>query len=430
MRKFSVFPSREINSAFAALRAFYRTARATVDAMIDGAFVDPRSLEPDDMQRSRGGANVLAQRKVAAEEHPSRSDQAVAGAQDPTSPPADPNSLRDPVYTTKLAETALDLIKSHRLPADPPSFEVWYTYAGRFIPALNQSLNDVLKSEQTLTADDVEHLYEKYVSSFRLGEHVGAIGGKIEGHVGNVLSTISTALGSAHKYSENLSSLERRLARNADPATLRAVIDNLLRATTEIEAQNEHFEKQLEDSQTQIQLLRANLDAVYLESRSDSLTSLGNRKYFDQMFAAAVAHAKQSADPLSLLMCDIDHFKYFNDTYGHTIGDDILRLIATVIKNMVKDRDIAARYGGEEFAIVMPNARLRDAVALAEQIRTSVMGRDINIRSTGKSIGRVTISIGAAQLRETEAALDLIERADAYLYKAKRAGRNKVVATS
>jgi len=382
------------------------------------------------MQRSRGGANVLAQRKIAADVQASRSDQADVGGEDGVSQPADANSCRDHVYTAKLAETALELIKSHRLPADPPSFEVWYTYAGRFIPALNQSLNEVLKSEQTLTADDVEHIYEKYVSSYRLGEHVGTIGGKIEGHVGNVLSTISAALGSAHRYSENLSGLDRRFSRNADPASLRAVIDNLLRATAEVEAQNKHFEKRLEDSQTQIQLLQANLDAVYLESRSDSLTSLGNRKYFDQMFAAAVAHAKQSGDPLSLLMCDIDHFKYFNDTYGHTIGDDILRLIASVIKKLVKDRDIAARYGGEEFAVVMPNARLPDAIALAEQIRTSVMGRDINIRSTGKSLGRVTISIGAAQLRDTEEALDLIERADAYLYKAKRAGRNKVVATS
>jgi diguanylate cyclase len=381
------------------------------------------------MQRSRGGANVLAQRETAADVQASRSDQADIGGRSQASHPPDGSSCRDHVYTAKLAETALELIKSHRLPADPPSFEVWYTYAGRFIPALNQSLNEVLKSEQTLTADDVEHIYEKYVSSYRLGEHVGAIGGKIEGHVGTVLSTISAALGSAHKYSEDLSGLDRRLDRNADPATLRAEIENLLRATTEVEAQNKHFEKRLEDSQTQIQLLQANLDAVYLESRSDSLTSLGNRKYFDQMFAAAVAHAKQSGDPLSLLMCDIDHFKYFNDTYGHTIGDDILRLIATVIKKLVKHHDIAARYGGEEFAVVMPNGRLPDAIALAEQIRTSVMGRDINIRSTGKSLGRVTISIGAAQLRDNEEALDLIERADAYLYKAKRAGR-KVVATS
>jgi diguanylate cyclase len=384
------------------------------------------------MQMSRGRANVLAHWEIAANDQAPRSAPAAAGAgtQDQVAPQANASSCRDHLYTANLAETALELIKSHRLPADPPSFEVWYTYAGRFIPALNQSLNEVLNSDQALTADAVEQIYGKYVSSFRLGEHVEAIGGKIEGHVGNVLSAISAARGSAHRYSENLSGLDRRLGRNADPATLQAVVDSLLRSTAEVEAQNRAFEKRLEDSQTQIHLLQANLDAVYLESRSDSLTSLGNRKYFDQTFAAAVAHAKESGDPLSLLMCDIDHFKYFNDTYGHTIGDDILRLIATVIKKLVKDHDIAARYGGEEFAIVMPNARLPDAVSLAEQIRTAVMGRDINIRSTGKTLGRVTISIGAAQLQSSEEALDLIERADAYLYKAKRAGRNKVVATS
>jgi diguanylate cyclase len=388
------------------------------------------------MQSSRRGAKVLAQREVAANDQAAAndaaapSDRAGVGTQDQTREHRDASSCRDHVYTAKLAETAFDLIKAHQLPADPPSFEVWYTYAGRFIPALNQSLNEVLKSEQTLTADRVERIYEKFVSSFRIGEHVEAIGGKIEGHVSNALSTISAALGSAHRYSESLSGLDRRLNRNADPATLHGVIDNLLRATAEVEAQNKQFEKRLEDSQTHIQLLQANLDAVYLESRSDSLTSLGNRKYFDQSFGAAVAHARASGDPLCLLMCDIDHFKYFNDTYGHTIGDDILRLTATVIRKLVKDRDIAARYGGEEFAVIMPNARLPDAIALAEQIRNSVMGREISIRSTGKTLGRVTISIGAAQMRDTEEPLDLIERADAYLYKAKRAGRNKVVATS
>jgi diguanylate cyclase len=379
------------------------------------------------MQRSRGGAGALARRESTPDDRAPPGDQAAAAAQAQAPPEAVP--CRDHAYTAKLADTALDLIKSHRLPADPASFEVWYTYAGRFIPALNQSINEVLKSDQAVTADRVEHIYEKFVSSFRLGEHVEAIGGKIEGHVSNALSTINAALSSVHRYSENLNGLDRRLDRSADPANLRAVIDSLLRTTAEVESQNKQFEKRLEDSQAQIQLLQANLDAVYLESRSDSLTSLGNRKFFDQGFGAAVAHAKASGDPLCLLMCDIDHFKYFNDTYGHTIGDDILRLIASVIKKLVKERDIAARYGGEEFAVVMPNARLPDAIALAEQIRNAVVSRDVNIRSTGKTLGRVTLSIGAAQLRDGEEPLDLIERADAYLYKAKRAGRNKVVAT-
>jgi diguanylate cyclase len=385
------------------------------------------------MRMSRGGANALAHPKIEADHRVSPSegagDQPDGGDTIGSPRGGGDSSCRDHVYTAKLAETALALIKSHGLPADPPSFEVWYTYAGRFIPAFNQSLNEAIKAEKGVTADIVEHIYEKYVSSFRLGEHVGAIGGKIEGQVGTVLSTISAARGSAHQFSERLSGIDRQLGGSADPASLRATVDKLQRATAEAERQNQRFEKLLEDSQSQIQLLQANLDAVYLESRSDSLTSLGNRKYFDQSFAAAVAHARQQSAPLCLMMCDIDHFKYFNDTYGHTIGDDILRLIASVIKRLVREGDTAARYGGEEFAVVMPNVLLADAIMRAEQIRNSVMSRDINIRSTGKSLGRVTISIGVAQLREGEEPLDLIERADSYLYKAKRGGRNKVVAT-
>ena len=380
------------------------------------------------MPMSRGAANALVQPESAAADQAWRGDHAGGGGIGQTSRRSDGSSCRDHVYTANLADTALGLIKSHQLPADPPSFEIWYTYAGRFIPALNQSLNEALNSAKRLTADDVERIYEKYALSFRLGEYVEAVGGKIEGQVGNVLSTIGAALGSAHKYSENLSGLDRRLDRNSDPASLRAIIDGLQRATAEAEEQNKQFEKRLEDAQGQIRQMQANLYAFFLESRSDSLTSLGNRKYFDQSLAAAVAHARQSGSPLSLLMCDIDHFKYFNDTYGHTIGDDILRLIAAVIKRLVKDGDVAARYGGEEFAIIMPNTPLPDATALAERIRSTVMGRDMSVRSTGKSLGRVTISIGAAQLQGSETPLDLIERADACLYRAKRAGRNKVVA--
>jgi diguanylate cyclase len=382
------------------------------------------------MQLSTAGANVIAYRDGAAAADASQGAQRSGGTPDPASQTKRASTTRDPAHTAQLAATALEFIKAHRLPADPPSFEIWYTYAGRFIPALNQSLNEVLKGDRALTADEAEHIYEKFVSSFRLGEHMEAIGGKIEGHVGNALSTISAALGTAHKYSQDLSGLDRRLGPDADRAALRGAIDNLLRATAEAEAQQRQYEKQLEDSQAEIRLLQANLDAVYLESRSDSLTALNNRKYFDQTFAAAVTHAKQTGDPLSLLMCDIDHFKYFNDTYGHTIGDDILRLVASVIKRLVRAGDVAARYGGEEFAIIMPGARLPDAIALAERVRTAVMERELNIRSTGKTIGRLTISIGAAQLRDAEEPIDLIERADAYLYKAKRAGRNKVVATS
>jgi diguanylate cyclase len=380
------------------------------------------------MSKSRGVATAVARAQIAPD---APSPRPAAGADhEPATSPSAGRSSRDHPYTLSLAEQALELIKTHRLQADPPSFEVWYTYAGRFIPGFNQSLNTALDGARPPSIEEIEQIYAHYVSSARLGERVESIGEKIEGHVGNVLSNISAALGSAHEYSENLAGLDRRLVGSADAQSLRAIIDTLSRATAVAEERNKTFETQLEASQGQIKLLQANLEAVYLESRSDSLTSLANRKMFDQCFAAAAAHAKKTGEPVSLLMCDIDHFKYFNDTYGHTIGDDILRLIASAIKQLIRKTDVAARYGGEEFAVIMANTALPTAMEVAERIRTSVMGRDVSIRSTGKSLGRVTISIGAAQLLPTEEPLAWLDRADSHLYAAKRNGRNKVVGTA
>src|SRR5258708_29183496 len=130
---------------------------------------------------------------------------------------------------------------------------------------------------------------------------------------------------------------------------------------------------------------------------------------------------------MSLMLTDIDHFKSFNDTYGHLTGDQVLRLVALSVKQNVKGQDIAARYGGEEFAIVLPRTALREAITVADHIRRAVMGKELMKRSTGEHLGRVTISIGVATLRSSDTLQALIERADACLYAAKRNGRNRVI---
>ena len=127
------------------------------------------------------------------------------------------------------------------------------------------------------------------------------------------------------------------------------------------------------------------------------------------------------------MMTDIDHFKNFNDTFGHLTGDQVLRLVAMSVKQNVKGQDTAARYGGEEFAIVLPNTVLRSAITVADHIRRAVMTKELMKRSTGEHLGRVTISIGVATLHKGDNAQTLIERTDACLYAAKRHGRNRVM---
>jgi diguanylate cyclase len=194
-----------------------------------------------------------------------------------------------------------------------------------------------------------------------------------------------------------------------------------------MEASNRQLEERLTASKLEINELQEDLEVVRTESLTDPLTQLANRKFFDVTLEKTIAEAFSSNEALSLMLTDIDHFKAFNDNFGHLTGDQVLRLVAMAVKHNVKGKDTAARYGGEEFAVVLPNAALRAAVTVAEHIRRAVMAKELMKRSTGEQLGRITISIGVAALRKGDSGQSLIERADICLYAAKRHGRNRVM---
>ena len=187
------------------------------------------------------------------------------------------------------------------------------------------------------------------------------------------------------------------------------------------------LEDRLMVSKQEISQLQQNLEAIRAESLSDPLTGLGNRKYFDRALDAAAQLAVTQNEPLSLLMLDIDHFKSFNDNYGHLTGDQVLRLVGQSLKQIINGRDTIARYGGEEFAVVLPDTDLPKALAVAEQIRRAVVARELKKKSTGEILGRITVSVGVSMLQSGDDMDALIDRADACLYAAKRNGRNRVV---
>ena len=242
-----------------------------------------------------------------------------------------------------------------------------------------------------------------------------------------VMATIDAAAGSATNYSKRLNLASETLAQANDGEALRAVIEHLVQGAKEMELDNKKLEASLAASRQEIEKLQQNLEAVRIESLTDPLTTLANRKFFDNALAKGIAEAQEKNEPLSLLMADIDHFKSFNDKYGHLTGDQVLRLVALSVKQNVKGQDIAARYGGEEFVIALPNTSLQSAITVADHIRRAVMTKELMKRSSGERLGRVTISIGVAVLRPGDTPQLLIERADKCLYAAKRHGRNRVI---
>jgi diguanylate cyclase len=142
---------------------------------------------------------------------------------------------------------------------------------------------------------------------------------------------------------------------------------------------------------------------------------------------SALAEARDTREPLCLLMLDIDHFKSFNDTWGHQTGDQVLRLVAMTLRSNIKGKDIAARYGGEEFAAVLPQTDLEGAIIVADNIRKAIQAKELLKRSTNEKLGRITASFGVALFRHGDTAASIIERADRCLYAAKHAGRNRVM---
>lgn len=329
--------------------------------------------------------------------------------------------------TMAFAEIALGQIKALRQPAYPRNYEVWYAYATGHNPTLNQTINETIARNGTLTNSDIDQIYETYLSPARLTDRIDNVGGQIVDEINQVMAMIDAAVGSATQYTESLAHATQDLGTAKDGGALRAIVESLVRATREMEANNSLLENSLKASKNEINQLQVNLEAVRNESLTDPLTSLSNRKYFDQSLDKFIAHGVATGEPVSLLLADIDHFKAFNDTFGHLTGDQVLRLVAIALKQNVKGQDVAARYGGEEFAIILPNTPLRAAVTVADHVRRAVMTKELMKRSTGEHLGRVTVSIGVATLQRGENAQSLIERADSCLYAAKRYGRNRVM---
>ena len=329
--------------------------------------------------------------------------------------------------TMAFAEVALGQIRSLRQTAVPRNYEIWYIYATGYNAPLNKIINETLARNGNLTEADLEQIYETYLSHIKATDRIDKVGARVIGEIDDVMSLLTDALGMSASYDASLNGASEKLSAAKTPDQVKGVVESLLRSTREMRETNKALEERLMLSKNEISNLQQSLEAIRAESLTDPLTGLGNRKYFDRMIETAVQDALATGEPLSLLMFDIDHFKSFNDSYGHLTGDQVLRLVGMSLKQTIKGQDITARYGGEEFAVVLPSTALRQALTVADHIRRAVMAKELKKKSTGEILGRVTISVGVSLLKPGDDPDALIERADACLYAAKRNGRNRVI---
>ena len=324
------------------------------------------------------------------------------------------------------ANSAMDLLKRGQIPPYPQFYELLYTYATGVNPSLNTRINQIFR-DGTATTELAERLYNEFLKSQDANERISSVSERMANRIEAVHEAIDTAMATANAYSGTLQAASGDLGHAEMSETeLRTLAQRLLGDTRRMQDANQQLEQKLEASRDDIAALQRDLDEVRRESMLDPLTKIFNRKSFDEGMLKAFSEA-ETGTTFCLMLLDIDHFKRFNDTWGHQTGDQVLRLVAMTLKSNIKGKDMAARYGGEEFAAILPETDLEGAIIVADNIRKAVQAKELLKRSTNEKLGRITASFGVAMFRAGDTPSTIIERADRCLYAAKHAGRNRVL---
>jgi diguanylate cyclase len=326
----------------------------------------------------------------------------------------------------QLGHRTIDEIGRQLLAVSPQNYEVWLTYMTHSSPDLRAAVDKLIASGNPITPDDMEQLYERFFSTTHLSTQVMETGTRIAHEIADALDALKKAGATTERYGATLNVAADSLQNTTiDGDALKRLISVLASATTEMSKQNSSLSQKLATSSQEMEKLRTSLRQARAEALTDALTGIANRKLFDETLRLRKEEADAEKTDLALLLCDIDHFKSFNDTWGHQTGDQVLRFVASVIGRHGAPPRFAARYGGEEFAVIFPRERAVAAFSALEEIRAEVSSRMLKRRSTNEDLGQITVSAGFAERKRGENAHALLERADEALYASKRAGRNR-----
>lgn len=324
------------------------------------------------------------------------------------------------------ANQALARLRDEGLSPLPKNFELWFAYYAQSHVDVVRALDTLMAQKQPITNAQCEGIHQRYLSEEKRSDSVREAGIRIEATISGVTKKVDVARSATQQFNSALKTASKKLDGQNTPPKIHFVIGELLVNTRQMMEHNQQLEDALAQSSVAMQALGRDLESIRKQAVTDGLTSLANRQAFDTELARLCQSLAQGQAPFSLLMFDIDHFKKFNDTYGHPVGDEVLRLVARTLGQSVRSSDLAARYGGEEFAILLPDTDLQAATQLADALRSKIESMSLVRRKSGDKLGRVTVSGGAAQSSAREKPGLLLARADAALYQAKARGRNRV----
>ncbi len=332
------------------------------------------------------------------------------------------NETRD--RSIEILRQALPLMSRQRASFHPLSFTLWYEHIAGLNPELTRILEARLAASVALTDDDVQRLYAQLIAA-RDVKVLEELQQRLRTVLEDTAQSAATASSEAAEFDRDLQNHMSQLSEQMDAAALRKVIGELVQDAQHMHSVAFELSRKLESNTREVSSLTESLQHTQSEAQLDSLTGLKNRRGLERAIEDLLRD-QAGLNGSALLLADIDGFKSINDTFGHVLGDKVIRSVAHVLQTSIKGRDVAARFGGDEFAVLLPQTTLAGAATLAEQIRESVARGRIHRADGRESIGEVTLSVGVAVAELGETMEGLIERADAAMYVAKSSGRNRV----
>lgn len=329
-----------------------------------------------------------------------------------------------PTLNARYLKKIVPLLTQHSIAANPINYAIFYDYVAGHNPNLTNAVNDLLNASQSFDCDTSLKVYGQHICNASL-ESFEKINHRIQKVIDQVSNNISDT---RHKAEETNDSFQKKTAileNISGSSSIRNILQEIILETQSLVVTSQAMQSQLNEANAEMEQLRSELAQVREIAITDGLTGLLNRRAFDQTLNEIVKNVDSPQTCLSLL--DIDHFKRVNDTHGHTVGDNVIKFVASLIKKYAHPHHHVARYGGEELAIIMPNTPQKEAIQIAENIRIEMEKSRLKRKTDNTPLGTITLSIGIAELKTGDDTESFVRRADKALYKAKESGRNQVV---
>jgi diguanylate cyclase len=330
-----------------------------------------------------------------------------------------------PEKARKIFERISEVFAEQNITPSPLNYQVWYEYFKGEKPKFRQEMDAILADNYGYNDRTGRRLFDEYLKDEEASSDLDRVFKRL---VDAMIKRLTSWTEKLEAQSQQLDGYADQLAEpNLDAEQLKEITHSVLNTTTTLRNDNQGFKQALSDATQEIKALRQQLIEARAESMKDELTQLGNRKAFNVALEDLTDEQSSNPQALHLILTDIDHFKTFNDRFGHLVGDSVLRYFANMMRKQQKANQTLCRYGGEEFAIILGNSTLEQAKICAEDIRQAMEKAHLKRKDTDEALPSITASFGIAQYRTDETVEDFVKRADDMLYQAKQNGRNCVV---